>query len=113
MVMLGAYTTGVVQEVIRAKQSGLFGYSLAPPSRLRSWSQAWSGSGRARHHPFPLRTAVGDPAGDLGTPLVLQQAVRTAFGSPTGRGRRPDERLVDLGQMTITYNHCGLSFSRW
>ena len=45
MVMLGAYTTFVVQEVIRTKSPELFGYSLmfAIPARLR-WFRALSAS---------------------------------------------------------------------
>jgi len=35
----------------------------------------------------------------------MQQAVRTAFGRTNKDvGIRPDERIVDLGQITITYN---------
>ena len=67
MVMLGAYTTFVVQELIRTRNPALFDYSLAIALPL-----AFLVSGRGRHpdrahgDPFSLRPAAGNPARDLG-----------------------------------------------
>ena len=67
MVMLGAYTTFVVQEVIRAHNPALFDYSLAiaiPLAFLVAGLRRHPD--RARHHPLSLRPAAGDAARHLG-----------------------------------------------
>ena len=67
MVMLGAYTTFVVQEVIRAHNPALFDYSLAiaiPLAFLVAGVRRHPD--RAQHHPLPLRPAAGDAARHLG-----------------------------------------------
>ena len=67
MVMIGAYVTFVVQEVIRATKSGVVrlfaGHrhsAVFPRRRLRRHP------GRTLHHPLPLRKAARDVARDLG-----------------------------------------------
>ena len=67
MVMLGAYTTFVVQEVIRAHNPALFDYSLLIAIPLAFLVAGLVGILIERtHHPFPLRQAARNPAGDLG-----------------------------------------------
>src|SRR5258707_10573706 len=82
MVMLGAYTTFVVQETIRNHAPGLFDWSLAIAIPL-----AFLVSGAAG---FVIERAVirwlyGRPLETLlatwGLSLILQQAVRTTFGA--------------------------------
>jgi branched-subunit amino acid ABC-type transport system permease component len=91
MVMIGAYTTFVVQEVIQglcpACSTGRS--PIAMPLRLPRRRRRRRAD-RARHHPLSLRPPAGDAARDLGLSLILQQAVRTLFG-PTNRevGPRP------------------------
>ena len=82
MVMLGAYTTFVVQEVIRANAPGLFGASLfiaVPMAFLVS-----GGLGIAIERCL-IRFLYGRPLETLlatwGLSLVLQQAVRSLFGA--------------------------------
>ena len=67
MVMLGAYTTFVVQELIRTHNPALFDYSLAiaRAARLPGVGQRRRHR-RAHHHPFPVRPAAGNPARHLG-----------------------------------------------
>ncbi len=85
MVMLGAYVTFVVQELIRTKNPALFDYSLAIALPL-----AFIVSGRGRHpdrahrHPLPLRPAAGNPARHLGP--VADSAAGGAHGV------RPDQQ---------------------
>ena len=58
MVMLGAYTTFVVQEVIRAHNPALFDYSLAIAIPLAFMVAGFGRHlDRARHHPFPRMAA--------------------------------------------------------
>ena len=68
MVMLGAYTTFVVQEVIRTSIPALFDYSLADrhAARLPRRRRCVGIADRAQHHPLPLRPAARDAARDLG-----------------------------------------------
>jgi urea transport system permease protein len=107
MVMLGAYTTYVVQEVIRAKQPGLFDYSLAIAIPLAFLVAGLTGILVERGI---IRFLYGRPLETLlatwGLSLVLQQAVRTAFG-PTNKDVGTPSWMsgsFDLGQMTITNN---------
>ena len=66
MVMLGAYTTFVVQEVIRTSAPGLFDYSLLIATPLAFLvSGARRRRNRALDHPLPLWPAAGDAARDL------------------------------------------------
>ncbi|WP_127901894.1 urea ABC transporter permease subunit UrtB [Solirhodobacter olei] len=107
LVMLGAYTTFVVQQVIRADAPGLFGWSLAIAAPLAFLVSGAVGiaieRGIVRHlYGRPLETLLAT----WGVSLILQQAVRTIFG--------PDNRDVGnpgwmsgafkIGQMQVTWN---------
>ncbi len=107
MVMLGAYTTFVVQETIRNSAPGLFDYSLAIAIPL-----AFLVSGAAG---FVIERAIirwlyGRPLETLlatwGLSLVLQQAVRTIFGANNRQVGNPSwmSGAFDVGHLTITYN---------
>ena len=107
MVMLGAYTTFVVQEVIRAYNPGLFGYSVVIAVPL---AFAVSGSIGVLIERGIIRFLYGRPLETLlatwGLSLILQQAVRTAFG-PTNRDVGSPSWMsgaFDVGQLNITYN---------
>lgn len=85
MVMLGAYTTFVVQEGFRTYAPGLFGWSLPIAIPLAFLVAALVGIAIERGI---IRFLYGRPLETLlatwGVSLILQQAVRTAFG-PTNR----------------------------
>jgi len=107
MVMIGAYTTFVVQEVIRAYNPGLFDYSIAIAVPL---AFAISGTIGMLVEQCIIRFLYGRPLETLlatwGLSLILQQAVRTAFG-PTNRdvgSPRWMSGAFDVGQINITYN---------
>ncbi len=107
MVMLGAYTTFVVQEVIRARNPSLFDYSIAIAIPLAFVVAGCIGILIERGI---IRFLYGRPLETLlatwGLSLILQQAVRTAFG-PTNKDVGTPSWMsgsFDLGQMTITYN---------
>jgi urea transport system permease protein len=107
MVMLGAYTTFVVQEVIRAQNPALFGYSLAIAIPLAFLVSGLVGILIERS---VIRFLYGRPLETLlatwGLSLILQQAVRTGFG-PNNRDVGAPAWMsgaFDVGQMTITYN---------
>jgi urea transport system permease protein len=107
MVMLGAYTTFVVQEVIRARNPALFNYSLAIAIPLAFLVAGFVGILIERGI---IRFLYGRPLETLlatwGLSLILQQAVRTAFG-PTNKDVGTPSWMsgsFDLGQITITYN---------
>lgn len=107
MVMLGAYTTFVVQEVIRTKFPYLFDYSLliAVPAAF----MVAGGVGVAVERGI-IRFLYGRPLETLlatwGLSLVLQQTVRTIFGPSNREVGAPDfmSGAFQLGQLTITYN---------
>ncbi|MEM1399162.1 MAG: urea ABC transporter permease subunit UrtB [Pseudomonadota bacterium] len=107
MVMLGAYTTFVVQEVIRTSAPGLFDYSLAIAIPLAFLVAGTVGLCVERGI---IRFLYGRPLETLlatwGLSLVLQQAVRTIFGPTNREVGNPDfmSGAFELGQMTITYN---------
>jgi urea transport system permease protein len=107
MVMLGAYTTFVVQEVIRARNPALFDYSVVIAVPL---AFAVSGGIGILIERGIIRFLYGRPLETLlatwGLSLILQQAVRTAFG-PTNRDVGSPSWMsgaFDVGQITITYN---------
>jgi branched-subunit amino acid ABC-type transport system permease component len=107
MVMLGAYTTFVVQEVIRSLRARPVRLVAGIALPLAFLVAGLVGiADRARRHPLPLRPAAGNAARDLGhQSLILQQAVRTIFGRPTARWRALlDVRRFELGGLTITWN---------
>lgn len=85
MVMIGAYTTFVVQEVIRTSYPGLFDYSLLIAVPL---AFVVAGAIGVLIERSIIRFLYGRPLETLlatwGLSLVLQQAVRTMFG-PTNR----------------------------
>ncbi len=107
MVMLGAYTTFVVQEIIRAKNPGLFDYSLVIAIPL-SFLVA-GGVGIIIERTI-IRFLYGRPLETLlatwGLSLILQQAVRSAFGPNNRDVGNPSwmSGAFDLGGITITYN---------
>ncbi len=107
MVMLGAYTTFVVQEVIRAHNPALFDYSLAFAIPL---AFAIAGLVGILIERGIIRFLYGRPLETLlatwGLSLILQQAVRTAFG-PTNKDVGTPSWMAgsfELGQITVTYN---------
>ncbi len=107
MVMLGAYTTFVVQEVIRARCPALFDYSLLIAVPLAFLVAGGVGVLIERSI---IRFLYGRPLETLlatwGLSLVLQQAVRTIFGATNREVGNPSwmSGAFQLGQMTITYN---------
>jgi urea transport system permease protein len=107
MVMLGAYTTFVVQEVIRTRYPGLFDYSLLIAVPL---AFLVAGAVGVLIERGIIRFLYGRPLETLlatwGLSLVLQQAVRTAFGPTNREVGNPSwmSGAFELGQITITYN---------
>ena len=107
MVMLGAYTTYVVQEVIRAHNPALFDYSLAFAIPLAFLFAGFVGILIERG---VIRFLYGRPLETLlatwGLSLIIQQAVRTAFGPTNKDVGKPSgmSGSFDLGHITITYN---------
>jgi urea transport system permease protein len=107
MVMLGAYVTFVVQELIRATNPGLFDYSLVIAVPLAFMVSGLVGILIERGI---IRFLYGRPLETLlatwGLSLILQQAVRTAFG-PTNREVGAPSWMsgaFEVGHLTITYN---------
>jgi urea transport system permease protein len=107
MVMLGAYTTFVVQEIIRQKFPGLFDYSLAIALPL---AFIVAGAVGILIERTVIRFLYGRPLETLlatwGISLVLQQAVRVAFGPTNKEVGNPSwmSGAFDLGGISITYN---------
>jgi len=107
MVMLGAYTTFVVQQVIRARNPALFDYSLAIAIPLAFLVAGFVGIVIERGI---IRFLYGRPLETLlatwGLSLILQQGVRTAFGPTNKDVGNPSwmSGSFELGQITITYN---------
>nr|WP_315734600.1 MULTISPECIES: urea ABC transporter permease subunit UrtB [unclassified Bradyrhizobium] len=107
MVMLGAYTTFVVQEVIRTSYPALFDYSLLIAAPLAFLVAGAIGVLIER---TIIRFLYGRPLETLlatwGLSLILQQAVRSAFGPTNREVGNPSwmSGAFELGQITITYN---------
>jgi urea transport system permease protein len=107
MVMLGAYTTFVVQETIRTSYPGLFDYSLLIAVPLAFVVAGGIGILIERGI---IRFLYGRPLETLlatwGLSLVLQQAVRTMFGPTNREVGNPSwmSGAFEIGQITITYN---------
>jgi len=107
MVMIGAYTTFVVQETIRTRYPGLFDYSLLIAVPLAFLVAGGIGVLIERSI---IRFLYGRPLETLlatwGLSLVLQQAVRTMFGPTNREVGNPSwmSGAFELGQITITYN---------
>ncbi|ABD06503.1 inner-membrane translocator [Rhodopseudomonas palustris HaA2] len=107
MVMLGAYTTFVVQETIRTSYPALFDYSLLIAVPLAFLVAGAIGVLIERS---VIRFLYGRPLETLlatwGLSLILQQAVRTLFGPTNREVGNPSwmSGAFELGQITITYN---------
>jgi urea transport system permease protein len=107
MVMIGAYVTFVVQDLIRAYGPELFDYSLLIAVPLAFLIAGFIGvvieQGIIRFlYGRPLETLLAT----WGLSLILQQAVRTAFG-PTNREVGAPSWMsgaFDIGQINITYS---------
>jgi urea transport system permease protein len=107
MVMLGAYTTFVVQSLMRAYNPALLDYSLAIALPL---AFIVSGSVGIVIERTVIRFLYGRPLETLlatwGLSLILQQAVRSAFGPTNKEVSNPSwmSGAFDLGGILITYN---------
>jgi urea transport system permease protein len=107
MVMLGAYTTYVVQAIIRSYSPGLFDYSILIAIPLAFLVAGAAGVIIER---TVIRFLYGRPLETLlatwGLSLILQQAVRTIFGPTNKDVGNPSwmSGAFDLGGITITYN---------
>ena len=107
MVMLGAYTTFVVQQLIRTYDPALFDYSLAIALPLAFMVSGAVGIVVER---TIIRFLYGRPLETLlatwGLSLILQQVVRTIFGPTNKDVGNPAwmSGAFELGQITITYN---------
>ena len=107
MVMIGAYTTFVVQEVIRQHAPGLFDYSLviAIPAAFLV-----AGAIGVAIERGVIRFLYGRPLETLlatwGISLILQQAVRTIFGSSNREVGAPSfmSGAFKIGELVITWN---------
>jgi urea transport system permease protein len=107
MVMLGAYVTYVVQDIIRTHNPALFDYSLAIALPL---AFLFSGAVGILIERTVIRFLYGRPLETLlatwGLSLILQQAVRSAFGPTNKEVGNPSwmSGAFDLGGITVTYN---------
>lgn len=107
MVMLGAYTTYVVQDAIRTSMPELFGVSLFISIPLAFLVAGTVGVAIERGI---IRWLYGRPLETLlatwGISLALQQTVRSIFGPTNQEVGTPDfmSGAFELGQLTITYN---------
>ncbi|MBN8920666.1 MAG: urea ABC transporter permease subunit UrtB [Rhizobiales bacterium] len=119
MVMLGAYTTYVVQEVIRQKALWLFSTRIPLPFDIPlDWSLPIAvplaflvaGFVGILIERGVIRYLYGRPLETLlatwGLSLILQQAVRTQFGPTNKEVSNPSwmSGAFEVGQLTITYN---------
>ena len=107
MVMIGAYVTFVVQDLIRAHNPALFDYSLAMALPLAFLVTGAIGIGIERSvirflYKRPLETLLAT----WGISLILQQAVRTLFGPTNREVGNPSwmSGAFDLGGVAITYS---------
>jgi urea transport system permease protein len=107
MVMLGAYTTFVVQNIIRASFPGLFDWSLVIALPLAFLVAGTIGLLIERG---VIRFLYGRPLETLlatwGVSLILQQAVRSIFGPTNREVGNPSwmSGAFEIGQMSITWN---------
>jgi urea transport system permease protein len=111
MVMLGAYTTYVVQELIRTSAPWLFDWSLAIALPLAFLVAGGVGVLIERGI---IRFLYGRPLETLlatwGLSLILQQAVRTVFG-PTNREVGTPAWMsgaTELGNLVVTWNRLAI-----
>ncbi|MGH7003503.1 MAG: urea ABC transporter permease subunit UrtB, partial [Alphaproteobacteria bacterium] len=107
MVMLGAYTTYLVQDIIRASYPQLFDWSLAIALPTAFAVAGLTGFVIERGI---IRFLYGRPLETLlatwGVSLILQQAVRSIFGPSNREVGNPAWMSggFELGGMTLTYN---------
>ncbi len=107
MIMIGAYTTFVVQEVIRTTAPALFDISLLIALPLAFMIAGSIGVAMERGI---IRFLYGRPLETLlatwGISLVLQQAVRSIFGPTNQEVGNPSwmSGSFELGQLVITNN---------
>ena len=107
MVMLGAYTTFMVQEVIRTHAPGLFAVSLFIAVPLAFLVSGVAGILIER---CMIRFLYGRPLETLlatwGLSLILQQGVRSIFGSSNREVGTPEwmSGATQWGGLTITWN---------
>ena len=107
MVMLGAYTTFVVQEIIRQNFPGLFDWSLAIALPLAFLVTALIGIAIERG---VIRFLYGRPLETLlatwGLSLIIQQAVQRIFTANIREVGNPSwmSGSFDLGGLAITWN---------
>ena len=113
MVMIGAYTTFVVQEIIRQSFPGLFDWSLLIALPLAFLMAAAIGVAIERG---VIRWLYGRPLETLlatwGISLILQQSVRSIFGATNREVGNPSwmSGAFELGGMTITWNRFWIVF---
>ncbi len=107
MVMLGAYTTFVVQQFVAAFAPGLTTYALLFALPLAFLVSGAVGlvmeRGLIRHlYGRPLETLLAT----WGVSLILQQTVRTIFGATNREVSNPSwmSGAFEVGQMSITWN---------
>lgn len=107
MVMLGAYTTFMVQNLFRTHAPDLFDYSLLVALPAAFLVAGLVGIGIERGiirflHNRPLETLLAT----WGVSLILQQAVRSIFGPTNQEVGNPAfmSGAFEIGQLTITYN---------
>ncbi len=107
MVMLGAYSTFVVQEIIRTTNPALFDWSLLIALPVAFLFTGFVGLVIERG---VIRFLYGRPLETLlatwGISLILQQAVRTVFGPTNREVGNPSwmSGAFELGGLTITWN---------
>ncbi|KAB0678523.1 urea ABC transporter permease subunit UrtB [Aureimonas leprariae] len=107
MVMLGAYTTFAVQELIRTHAPQLFDWSLAITLPLAFLVAGFAGLVIERGL---IRFLYGRPLETLlatyGVSLILQQAVRTLFGPTNREVGNPAwmSGAFEVGMMQVTWN---------
>ncbi|WP_425089611.1 urea ABC transporter permease subunit UrtB [Stappia sp.] len=107
MVMLGAYTTFVVQSLFRTAAPEYFDYSLIVALPAAFLVAGLVGIAIERGiirflHDRPLETLLAT----WGVSLILQQSVRTIFGPTNQEVGNPSfmSGAIEIGQLTITYN---------
>ncbi|MEJ1161645.1 urea ABC transporter permease subunit UrtB [Prosthecomicrobium sp. N25] len=106
MVMIGAYVTFVVQEIIRTKAPGLFDWSLAIAIPLAFLTSGLVGVILER---TVIRWLYGRPLETLlatwGISLILIQAVRTLFGANNREVGAPSwmSGSFEIGHLAVTW----------
>ncbi len=107
LVMLGAYATYMVQEVIRNSAPHLFDYSLLIALPIAFCLSGGVGVAIERG---VCRWLYGRPLETLlatwGVSLILQQTVRSIFGPTNKEVGNPSwmSGAFDIGQLSVTYN---------